>query len=275
MFALLLAAGTLRLLRVRRFTGFQRCLVLLGLLLLLSLARGATVFGIEHSVAESRLYLPFVSAALYFATFPPSNALNDRIGKLWLAMSVPMMVLVCLRWLAVFGGIDVGVPAAEFGADAAVKVIDGPYTFFLAMRRGADGAVLAASRPAGTTADAVGRGAAAVRGAAEPPHRLAHAALGVAVVMLRERRLGRPARPCWWRPSPWSPSGSISPSRAPGREPGREPSRLRSRPPAPAPSNGASRDGPSCMPAGRLDPTHWVIGQPFGTGFTRNVLRGD
>ena len=132
-FVLLLGAGTLRLLRVRRFTGFQRCLVLLGLLVLLSLARGATAFGIEHSVAESRLYLPFVSTALYFATFPPSNALSDRIGKLWLAMSIPMMVLVFLRWLAVFGGIDVGVPAAEFGADAAVKVIDGPFTFFLGM----------------------------------------------------------------------------------------------------------------------------------------------
>ena len=47
-------------------------------------------------------------------------------------MSIPMMVLVCLRWLAVFAGIDLGVPAEKFGADAAIRVIDGPFTFFLA-----------------------------------------------------------------------------------------------------------------------------------------------
>jgi O-antigen ligase len=43
-----------------------------------------------------------------------------------------MMILVCLRWLATFAGIDLGVPPAQFGADAAIKVLDGPYTFFLA-----------------------------------------------------------------------------------------------------------------------------------------------
>jgi O-antigen ligase len=47
-------------------------------------------------------------------------------------MSVPMMVLVCLRWLANLKGIDLGIPAEEFGEDAALKVLNGPYTFFLA-----------------------------------------------------------------------------------------------------------------------------------------------
>jgi O-antigen ligase len=47
-------------------------------------------------------------------------------------MTVPMMVLVFLRWLAVFGGISLGVPAEKYGADAAIRVIDGPFTFFLA-----------------------------------------------------------------------------------------------------------------------------------------------
>ena len=72
-FALILGAATLRLLRVRRFSGFQRCLVLLAILLLLSLIRGAAAFGVVHGVAEARLYIPFVSVALYFATFPPSS----------------------------------------------------------------------------------------------------------------------------------------------------------------------------------------------------------
>jgi O-antigen ligase len=131
-FGLILAAAILRLLRMRRFSAFQRSLVLVGILLFLSLLRGAMAFGIEHSVAEFRLYLAFVSGALYFATFPPSSELNGRIGKIWLVMSVPMMILVCLRWLANFKGIDLGVPAEEFGADAAIKVLNGPYTFFLA-----------------------------------------------------------------------------------------------------------------------------------------------
>jgi len=89
-------------------------------------------FGPQHAIAESRLFLAFVSGALYFATFAPSARLNDRIGKLWLATSIPMMILVCLRWLDTLAGINLGVPAEQFGADAAIKVLNGPYTFFLA-----------------------------------------------------------------------------------------------------------------------------------------------
>jgi hypothetical protein len=131
-FALVLAAGILRMLRMPRFSSHQRWVVLLCIMLFLSLARGAMAFGPQHAIAEFRLFLAFVSGALYFATFAPSAQLNDRIGKLWLATSVPMMILVCLRWLDTLAGIDVGVPAAQFGADAAVKVLDGPYAFFLA-----------------------------------------------------------------------------------------------------------------------------------------------
>jgi hypothetical protein len=129
---LVLAAGLARLLRLRRFDGFHRWLVLLGMVLLASLVRGAAAFGTQASVADFRQYLFFAGAALYFATFPLSGTLNDRIGRIWLAMTVPMMVLVSLRWLAVFAGINVGVPAEKFGSDAAIRVIDGPYNFFLA-----------------------------------------------------------------------------------------------------------------------------------------------
>jgi hypothetical protein len=131
-FALVLTAGILRVLRTPRFTSFQRWVLVLGAVLALSLVRGATAFGVEHSVAEFRLFLPYLSGVLYFATFPPSAWLNDRIGRLWLAASVPMVVLVALRWLDIFAGIHLGVPREQFGADAAIKVLDGPYTFFLA-----------------------------------------------------------------------------------------------------------------------------------------------
>ena len=131
-FALVLGAGILRMLRMPRFSSPQRWVVVLCIVLLLSVARGAMAFGPQHAIAEFRLFLAFISGALYFATFAPSATLNDQIGKLWLAMSIPMMILVCLRWLDTLAGINLGVPAEQFGADAAIKVLNGPYTFFLA-----------------------------------------------------------------------------------------------------------------------------------------------
>ncbi len=131
-FALVLAAGILRTLRMPRFAPVQRWVLLLCVMLLLSLVRGAAAFGPQHAIAEFRLFFAFVGGALYFATFPPSARLAGRVVQLWLATSVPLMVLVCLRWLATFAGIDLGVPAEQFGADAAIKVLNGPYTFFLA-----------------------------------------------------------------------------------------------------------------------------------------------
>ncbi len=130
--ALILAAAVARLLRLRRLDRFHRWLVLLSVLLSISLIRGVAAFGPQPSIADFRQYLFFAGVGLYFATFPPSDELYDRIGRIWLAMAIPMMVLVSLRWLATFAGIDLGVPAEKYGADAAIRVIDGPYTFFLA-----------------------------------------------------------------------------------------------------------------------------------------------
>lgn len=130
--ALVFAAAIARLLRLRRFHRVHRWLVLLAVMLLLSLIRGAVAFGPQASIGDFRQYLFFAGVALYFATFPPSIRVYNRIGQIWLAMTIPMMVLVCLRWLAIFAGVDLGVPAEKFGADAAIRVIDGPYTFFLA-----------------------------------------------------------------------------------------------------------------------------------------------
>ena len=130
--SLVVGAAVLRLLRHRRFDRYQRWLLLLSVLLLVSLIRGVPAFGIQVSVNDFRHYLFFAGVAIYFATFPPAIWLYDRIGRIWLAVSIPMMVLVGLRWLAVFAGINLGVPAEKAGADAAIRVIDGPFTFFLA-----------------------------------------------------------------------------------------------------------------------------------------------
>jgi O-antigen ligase/polysaccharide polymerase Wzy-like membrane protein len=129
---LLVGAALARLLRLRRFGRFHRWGTLLGAVLLVSLVRGVMAFGAQASIADFRQYLFFAGAALYFATFAHSLELNDRIGRTWLVMTVPMMALVAVRWLAAFTGIDLGVPAEKYGADAAIRVIDGPYNFFLA-----------------------------------------------------------------------------------------------------------------------------------------------
>jgi O-antigen ligase len=130
-FALLLAAGILRLLRAQRLANLERWLLLLGIMLLVSLIRGAMAFGLQHSVSEFRLYTPFISTAIYFASFRPSIARNDRIGNIWLLATIPMLLLVCLRWVQNLAGVNLGVPAEQFGGDAAFRVINGPYAFFL------------------------------------------------------------------------------------------------------------------------------------------------
>ena len=63
-------------------------------------------FGMQASVADFREYLFFGGVALYFASFPVSIRRYDRIGRIWLAMTIPMTVLVCLHWLAVFAGVN-------------------------------------------------------------------------------------------------------------------------------------------------------------------------
>jgi O-antigen ligase len=132
LFVFLVAAGIARMLRLRRYSPFLRWLLLLGVVALVSLARGVLALGMAQSVSDFRQYMQFIGAALYFATFPPSARLYDRIGRLWLAAAVPMMLLVSVRWLKVFAGVDLGIPMEQFGNDTAIRVIDGPFTFFLA-----------------------------------------------------------------------------------------------------------------------------------------------
>jgi hypothetical protein len=132
LFALVVAAGLARLLRVRRYTRLLRWLLLLGTVAVVSLLRGMLTISLQGSVNDFRQYLQFAGPALYFATFPPSAWLSDRVGRLWLGAAGVMATLVTLRWLDVFAGVHLGVPAEQFGNDTAIRVIDGPYTFFLA-----------------------------------------------------------------------------------------------------------------------------------------------
>ena len=129
---IVLAAAVARCLRLRRLSHYQHWLIMLGSLLLVSVVLGIAAYGFQVSVGDSRQYVFFVGAALYMATFRPSADLYDRIGRIWLMAAVLMMLLACARWLDVFAGIHLGVPAESNGVDTAIRVLDGPYTFFLA-----------------------------------------------------------------------------------------------------------------------------------------------
>jgi hypothetical protein len=266
-FALLLGAAILRLLRVRRFTPLQRCVVLLGITLLWSVVRGVMAFGIEHSVAEFRLYLAFATGALYFATFPSSTRLNDRIGKIWVAMSIPMMILVCLRWMDNLAGIELGVPAEQFGADAAIRVINGPYTFFLA-----HAAII--TIPYWRMRDRRAQrlawlGALLMLFVLLLNRRTVWLALlvGIAVLLLRNRRLGR--RAVLIVAAAAAITGGILFFAAP--ETGRGSAPLAQS----ATSTGTLEwriEGWSALVASWSEnPTDWFVGQPFGSGFARRV----
>jgi hypothetical protein len=263
--SLILGAAVLRLLRTPRFDRFQRWLLVLGVLLLVSLVRGVAAFGMQPSIADFREYLFFGGVALYFATFPVSIRLYDRIGRIWLAMTIPMMVLVCLRWLAIFAGVNLGVPASKYGADAAIRVIDGPYVFFLAH-------AFVLTIPAWTW----------MRRERERWLRWISVLLllfclvlnrrtvwlailvGVAVVMLRDRGLGR-------RAVVLVTLGAVMTAVAFASFGGLQ---ERSEPLVKSGSGNLSwrvQGWSELVAAWSQSPTNWAVGQPFGSGFAREV----
>ena len=251
-FALLLAAGIARFLRFRRLTALECVLMLLGFMLLLSLVRGVLVFG-QQSVSEYRRFAPLISTAIYFSSFPPSRVRNDRIGRIWLALTIPMVVLIGLRWVQNLGGVNLGVPVEEFGADAALRVVNGPYGFFLATS-------VMLTVPFWQQRDQLSRKLTWVGGlllvvAVLLNRRTVWVTLlvGVAVVLLRSRKLGHRAMLMVIAAAVVAVAVFVAlpasgPETAGGTEPNSRPSRR-------ARSSGGPRVGRRCLRAGRGAPS--------------------
>jgi hypothetical protein len=74
----------------------------------------------------------WIAAAIYFATVPPSQRVYDRIAKLWIWVTVPLMVR---RPRTLAGRICRDRSGCTTGTvrllDATIRVLNGPYTFFL------------------------------------------------------------------------------------------------------------------------------------------------
>jgi hypothetical protein len=128
---LVTVAAVGRLLRISPITGAQWLVALLGAIAVFSLARGIMQFGAQTAVNEFRSFLAFFGAALYFSTVDITHMFPDRLRTVWLWGASGMAVLVLARWASWLVGMPIGVFEAEY--DSAVRVLDGPQTFFLAI----------------------------------------------------------------------------------------------------------------------------------------------
>ncbi len=267
-FGLVLGAAVARLVRVRRLNWAQWGLILFGVLTLMSLVRGIGEFGPEASAAEFRGFMRFSAAALYLVSFPPTAWLRERIATLWLLAAVPVMLVAALRWLATLTDIRIGVFGAEF--DAAIRSLSGTHTFFLAH-------AFLLTVPLWE-----------MRGKQSRPLKLLSVVLlvfvlllnrrtvwltlivGVGLIVMRNRRLRRPAVAL-------AVAGAIAASGA-----------------FLAFSGEGTYDTPVAQSATSTDtlswriegwrilladgpdtPGEWIVGEPFGTGFTRRIGGAD
>ena len=175
-FTLLLAAAVARLLRMRRFSEFHRSVVLLGVMLLLAIVRGVAAFGVEHSVAEFRLYVRLRLRDPLLRHLPAID-LAQRSDRQDLAGGEHPHDGPRLYPLA--GDLRGHRRGRAGGAVRRRRGHPGhrwALHLFPRTRRRAHGSLLGAARRAGTQADAAGCGAASVRRGAEPSHRLARPA---------------------------------------------------------------------------------------------------
>lgn len=131
-YILVLLAAIARLLRIRGFTWPDRLLVLIGLLLLFSLAQGVVDYG-DKATREFRPFVQFFAPAMYFSTVVPTEQMFERIGRVWLWGVGILVGLAAVRWIGLLTGIDLGAfEATHVSANFALRVLDGRESFTVA-----------------------------------------------------------------------------------------------------------------------------------------------
>lgn len=110
---LLLAAGVARLLRARDISTMQWVLIAFGAVVAVSIIQGVVQFGLNQTVNESRQYIWFVSAALYFSTLRPERELFDRIARAWLFFAGFLVALAVFNWTVIGLGLSIPINAYE------------------------------------------------------------------------------------------------------------------------------------------------------------------
>lgn len=130
LFALLLGAGVLRLLRRDGYAMVDRLVVLLIALVAWSALRGVPANGLEPALRETRIFLYYFGGLLYFVAMQPTPAERDRIVRIWMRAAVAFAAIVLFRWAALAAGLPqegVFVRPQEPG----VRVIDAQNTLVI------------------------------------------------------------------------------------------------------------------------------------------------
>jgi hypothetical protein len=131
LFVVLLTAAIARLLRVNRLSTPQRLLVLLGVIVLWALLRGAGPFGIQEAVNQGRKFLLFTASVLYFSTVEWRRDLFDRIGWLWIGTAAVLCLFSVIRWMMIVAGISGPFVEGAYGG-TTLRVIPAIHTLIIA-----------------------------------------------------------------------------------------------------------------------------------------------
>ncbi|GGI05404.1 O-antigen ligase family protein [Egicoccus halophilus] len=127
LFVVLATAAIARLLRSRSQSLAQRLLILLSVLVVWAVGRGAGDFGTAAAINEARKWFVFVAAALYVSTVELRRDLLDRLGWIWIGTALGFGALTMLRW----AGNAAGVYSGVFGSDGSLRVIPAADTLFV------------------------------------------------------------------------------------------------------------------------------------------------
>ena len=112
-FVCIAAAALMRLLWGNQLRRTPPVLGILCAVLVLSLAVGLAKFGKAAGV-EFRGDFYFWVGAMYFFSFPVTKELLSSFARVWIAMAVAILLIVCYRWLAVALDVDWLQPIGEF-----------------------------------------------------------------------------------------------------------------------------------------------------------------
>lgn len=126
-FGLVAAAGVARYLRARRISWLQAAVLLLAGLAVLSTGRGLLEFG-EAAGREFREYLTFLGGAVYFSSFPLTRHVRESVGRAFLVGATVLAGVVLVRWGATFLGLPAGPLAAQFSHP--IRALSGPESYF-------------------------------------------------------------------------------------------------------------------------------------------------
>lgn len=129
-YAMVGGAALIRLANTRRLSQTQALLALFAAVCVLSFAFGVVAGPVGPAVNDFRPYLGLVSAAMYFSSVDMTVANRLAISRVWMWGGIALGFLVSARWLARIGGFDLGVFDADFGL--AIRAISGSHTFALA-----------------------------------------------------------------------------------------------------------------------------------------------